>query len=70
MSKVSKNQRQVKKVDAPLVKAVRTHYGFNDSCWMAVTATDEQDAERQIRADLGLKKGATLTIKTILTTVA
>jgi hypothetical protein len=66
MSKVSKNQRPAKKADnTPLVRAVRTHYGFNKGAWLAVTADNLDQAEAIIRAELKLSAGDPLTVKPI-----
>jgi hypothetical protein len=66
MSKVSKNQRPAKKADnTPLVRAVRTHYGFNKGAWLAVTADNLDQAEAIIRAELKLSAGDPLIVKAI-----
>lgn len=66
MSKVSKNQRPAKKADnTPLVRAVRTHYGFNKGAWLAVTADSLEQAESLIRSELKLSAKDPLTVKAI-----
>ena len=41
----------------------KNFYGFNDAVWMSVTAENEIEAEKMIRASCNLTSKAPLTIK-------